>query len=1199
RDLDVEGEVTCLTIMPHCAGPETAVFELLGLSFESDHELPPLEKQEEPEISLRVVDRAGTGVEGAIVTVDAERLNWSRAAATDALGGFALRAANNPTGKHTIRVAKEGMGTVDMDIQEGNPLPTMVTLFKTTHYTGVVKNEDGDPIAGALVDIRVRPPGAVKGLRPAAALVTTDPTGRWQSPLLPGEISRVSVGLRHPDYFSQRSDANSFAAAAGKALALVMRPHVLLRGVVLAPDGSPVPGAEVVSGKLMVLGGGHTHPMWAETVKTNAEGRFALPEKKPGAYMLLVMSANHAPSVKRLQLAPGMADVTVSLELGKMIRGRVVAPDGTPLAGAWVQAGRWRRSCSISWHATTDAEGRFVWHGAPKDAVTFGFSKSGYMKRLEHPLTASEKEREIVLPPVVRVSGTVTDADTGKPVTTFTAKSTRSFAVGVKTEAKVVVDGRYDVEFDVLGERFQVKVEAPGYAPGLSPTYSSEKLPDRVDFQLQRLPEITGTVRLPNGSPAEGATVFLSDRTGIAIRSPLGKSWARVPPCKTTADGRYRFPKEKENWLLVAVHPSGYAETIAPKHAENPELKLEPWARIEGVYRIGTKLAAGRRIAVSVGRRWEGVTESVEYRTVSHDLDRTTDEEGRFVIERVPPGKVTLAAHAMYRTRWQEDRDLKLDLRPGETREAVIGGTGRSVIGQLATVNGTATRDTWRSVRVRVKTAFEVGMPKPKLPAGWEELSGKEQGKRMRWWKFTRAGRAYRKAEKVYIPFEQEARRKHSETKKTYLVLVSADGSFRAADIPAGNYTLEAVLGAAEGGNTFARAVARLERSFTVPEMPGGRRDKPLDLGTLDLQLPTVTEIAGTVRLPDGKPAEGASVFLVPARVFRVTHPFKEMWSDPPPRKTKGDGRYRFPWDKGAKGDRVNWLLVAIHPSGYAETIPPEHARSPDLKLEAWARVEGIYRVGTGPGADTRIQVEVARRWRGLGGTMGYASVEHALDCRTDDEGRFVVDHLPPGEVTISPCIASGRYSRRGNAQKLVLLSGETRQLAIGGKGRPVIGQLALAKGTTTEDMWRSASVSLQTALEAEMPEPKLPAGWEKLSEKEKMAQFEQWKGTKEGRAYLKAGERYVSLRREAKRKHRAIRKTYVAPVSADGSFRGEDIPAGNYTLWGTLRAAGKPGRRKVIGRLKHNFTVPEMPGGRSAEPLNLGTLEVTLEKGK
>ena len=1189
-ELGVRDAITSVRLEPHCRGPEPAVFELLALSFESDHELPPAEEPEEPELSLRVVNRAGKGVEGATVTVDAERLNWSRTATTDALGRFALRAVYSPTGKHTIRVAKEGMGTVDIDVLEGTPLPDTVALFKNTRYTGVVRNEDGDPIAGALVDIRVRLPGTVKGLRPAAAVVMTDAAGRWQSPLLPGEISQVSIGLRHPDHFSQSPDANSFAAVAGKALALVMYPRVFLRGVVLAPDGSPVPGAEVVCGELIVWQAGYSHPMWSETVKTDTEGRFAFLEKKPGAHMLLVMSADHAPSVKRLLLAPGMENVTARLEPGQTIRGRVVAPDGTPLVGARIQARRWRRSCSMSWHATTDAEGRFAWHGAPKDAVTFDFSKSGYMKRPQHSLIASEKGCEIVLPPVVRVTGTVTDAETGKPVTRFTASPghfrSRTSSSGLWGEGKteVVADGRYEVEFDRVAGAFQVRVEAPGYAPGLSPIYSLEKLPGTVDFQLQRLPEITGTVRLPNGNPAEGASVFLSSRRGIAIRHPVGKTRPRIPPCKTTADGRYRFPEEKENWLLVAVHPLGYAETIAPKHAENPELKLEPWARIEGVYRIGAKPAPGRRIGVAVEQRWPELIRHHNYAYVSHELGRTTDEEGRFVVEHVPPGKVRIGTFTEHRTRLREDRELKLDLRPGETRQVVIGGTGRPVIGQLAAVNGTATRGTWRSTGISVGTALEVGMPEPKLPTGWEELSRQEQKKRRRWWKFTKAGRAYRKARKVYVPLEQEARREHEETKKTYLVSVSADGSFRVEDIPAGNYTLFATLYAAEGTNRL-RTVASLKHNFTVPEMPGGRSDEPLDLGPLDFQLPTVTEIAGTVRLPDGKPAEGASVFLVSGRSFHVTHPVEEMWSDPPPCKTKADGRYRFPWDKGDKGDRVNWVLVAVHPSGYTETIPPEHAKSPDLKLEAWARVEGLYRVGRKPVGGCRIRVTVGRRWRGLGGWSGYAPVEHALDCRTDDEGRFVVDHVPPGKVTIGPL-------SHAHAQKLDLRPGETCRLTIGGKGRPVIGQLALAKGTATEDMWRSARVSVQTALEVAIPEPELPAGWEKLSQKEKMEQVEQWKKTEEGRALLKAFERYHSLLQAAKRKHRLIRKTYEAPVSADGSFRAEDIPAGNYTLRATRGG-------KAIGRLEHNFTVPEMPEGRSDEPLDLGRLKITLEKGE
>jgi len=63
----------------------------------------------------------------------------------------------------------------------------------------------------------------------------------------------------------------------------------------------------------------------------------------------------------------------------------------------------------------------------------------------------------------------------------------------------------------------------------------------------------------------------------------------------------------------------------------------------------------------------------------------------------------------------------------------------------------------------------------------------------------------------------------------------------------------------------------------------------------------------------------------------------------------------------------------------------------------------------------------------------------------------------------------------------------------------------------------------------------------------------------------------------------------------AEGQFCYDDVPAGRYCL--TLRAYGLPAqargvRGEAIGILTCPFTIPEMPDGRSNEPLNLGKLE-------
>jgi hypothetical protein len=77
---------------------------------------------------------------------------------------------------------------------------------------------------------------------------------------------------------------------------------------------------------------------------------------------------------------------------------------------------------------------------------------------------------------------------------------------------------------------------------------------------------------------------------------------------------------------------------------------------------------------------------------------------------------------------------------------------------------------------------------------------------------------------------------------------------------------------------------------------------------------------------------------------------------------------------------------------------------------------------------------------------------------------------------------------------------------------------------------------------------------------------------------------------------------TYHFAVQQDGTFRIEDVSAGDWRLevklWSTLSHVSGPDRWgwALLGSITQSFTIPEMPTGRSDEPLDLGTLVLTME---
>ena len=72
----------------------------------------------------------------------------------------------------------------------------------------------------------------------------------------------------------------------------------------------------------------------------------------------------------------------------------------------------------------------------------------------------------------------------------------------------------------------------------------------------------------------------------------------------------------------------------------------------------------------------------------------------------------------------------------------------------------------------------------------------------------------------------------------------------------------------------------------------------------------------------------------------------------------------------------------------------------------------------------------------------------------------------------------------------------------------------------------------------------------------------------------------------------------FASNIDRDGRFRIEDVPPGHYELEVNVNATPDPafcGAGTKIGQAKMDVTMPEIPGGRSSEPLDLGTITAKL----
>ncbi len=832
--------LSSITLMPQCRGPEPAVFELLGLRFESDRQLPPAEKVAEDQITIQAIDRDGKPVAGATVTADPDWLNLARTTTTDAEGKATLAVANTPGAAHSLRLTKPGMAVTEISTEEAGRLAPTARLFPGVRYGGVVRNEAGEPVPNVSVRLACESTVSPTGWMMTALL--TDAEGRWLAPVLPSTGGSLQISLTHPDYAPQTVGNLALAELGKQQAVLVLRRGDHLAVQVLGPDGKPVPGARVSwdkEGEDGIQGQG----------TTDADGRVTSPQAFVGRLQVAVQAEGLAPALATVDEGSGQPELTVHLGPGGVVKGQVVDVAGQPVPGVRVTADQRQRHRTLSWGATTDAAGRFVWAGAPREGeVEINLKKTGYLKLYFYRLRATDEEQTIVLPPPLVIQGTITDAETGKPVPDCSlVPGVVWLQDGVSLEESTfwqprdkqrVTNGHYRFTEDACNARqsLALRIEAEGYLPASSGVLRIDAGEQVCDFQLHKGTPITGTVRLPDGQPAAGAKVYLVEtgKTLILAAGMEPREW-EGKTATTGPDGHYELPPATGDWWLVATHANGYGDLTADAWTQTPYLPLQPWARIEGTCYRGPTPRPDVPVSFYLER-----PPSVLRPDLSRETPRVrcsprvhTNAEGRFVFARVVPGKGHISSGDIGTIPHTPipEQSTHVELAPGETFRVTFGGSGRPVVGRVSLPERGGAPVAWNRLDGTLDRSVKVDPPKPERPPFVDDRSSEEARKRAQEWFESADGKVYLKT----LMRHQEARKNAMANVESWHrnVPVSQDGSFRIEDVPTGYYELRISFMLADNPNVWGETVAGALMEFAVPEIPGGRSDEPLDLGEL------------------------------------------------------------------------------------------------------------------------------------------------------------------------------------------------------------------------------------------------------------------------------------------------------------------------------------------------------------------------------
>lgn len=450
-----------------------------------------------------------------------------------------------------------------------------------------------------------------------------------------------------------------------------------VHGRVTDEAGAPVADAAVRSG-------GRVWFMPGDAEFTDEDGNYTLYGVTPGKVKLAVSATGFTDGeVEAFELADGeeRAGVDVVLRRGAAVAGRVLWPDGRAARGAMVEV--FQEDASNPFGSMTggdnsvrtDAEGRFRLTGLsaegcrltatavvgeegepiaipaassvkedPDELMSFPVGPS-----VELPDGAKWKARAeavggqtaavvLTLQPPGSITGRVLD-DTGEPIRQFTVSASpvregRRWWGGQDSLAdhRDSEDGRFEIE-DVPIGRWELQVSAGGYGDTDEEWRVEVPQLEPIEIVLTRGAALAGVVLDPAGNPVVGATV--SAREGA-------RSWS-TNQAQTWEGGEFSISGlAPQSWTLSATHPDWAASedlSVEPGPAmrlRDLVLTLRVGGTITGeVFTDEGEPRVGARVSWGTGAQQ------------SFDMDGegpTTDEDGRFVLENVTPGKVTVTA---------------------------------------------------------------------------------------------------------------------------------------------------------------------------------------------------------------------------------------------------------------------------------------------------------------------------------------------------------------------------------------------------------------------------------------------------------------------------------------------------------------------------------------------------------------------------
>ncbi len=797
-----------------------------------------------------------------------------------------------------------------------------------------------------------------------------------------------------------------------------------------------------------------------------------------------------------------------------------------------------------------------------------------------------------IAPPVSKAIDTnqmalqVVEAETGRPLANTKVLLAYLREDGRGKDIKQVTDAQGRLAVDGLATPFHflnMFITADGHVPKVTTLGRSGALPPSYTMKMDRGIRIGGVVVDEAGQPISGAKIEFDYPGGNNLALQENIQFGPDATSLTDADGHWfcnMIPKDLDHILLKVTHPD-HAEasaTIKPDSTDANDTSIT--------------MAAGFTVAGTVQDTNGNAIAGAKVRTVRMNSEgeqsKKTDEGGAFAMKCITGGELILSVQAkgfapetQTLTVTGPVAGLKFQLGLGRLlRGRILDEAGNPITNAFAETLREATRKfVWSS-----KTDSDGRFEWNSAPAQAIRYSFQAEG--------------YNRGYAIVLEADGSEHTITLARKQPGKDIIQVSGT--AVDDATGQpLAVFAVLqrkvqsdwappfgfiaDGKDGQFTFTSPAAALTTNYQLETECKGYLPAVSGIlhvadgnQKLEFRLQKSLRLAsGVVLLPTGEPAANATVLLCTSQAGvtlegagRVA---KGINTTTYSTKTDRNGKFALPAVYAPEG------LIAIHEDGFAQLSLADCEANGGILLHAWGGVEGTLVLDGQPAANETI-VAYAQEccYDENGRRFGFLTMDR--ETKTDAAGKFSFDKLPPGQCRIGRRkTAPGHELVRFNSHEttVVIKAGAVTQVALGGTGRPVIGSVIMPGANNAID-WTGVPVYLTTKL-AIQPGPRPRRDDFALRQ-----------------AYIDAMDGWIAALKS--------QKPYGAFCDGNGAFRLQSIPAGTYELKIVLH---DPNRQESfpnphfepeseMGSLTREVVIPEMDGGQSSEPLDLGTLELT-----